>query len=322
MSKKTYVLSLAAISGLLLSGCSGSEQPTDSTATSDELATISVGVLESVADLPIYLGESEGIFEKHGIELEFDNFNAGSAMVPAVLEGSTQIGNGNLLAAEIGAQEGLPLQVMAPSMIESGDADTDMSAIVVAKDSGITSVEELEDKKIAINAFSSISEVAVAEVLEEAGLSSASVDILELPFPQIPEALDSGTVDAGFLIVPFPQLNSDILDIIASPFSEHFEGEIIGGYFASSDWLSENEDLAQSFVDALEEASIYTNEHEAEAREKLQEVTELPEDVVNEVPIPKFGGDLVETPKIVNKAKDLEILKEDIDYEAVYWKWK
>src|SRR5699024_124975 len=248
-----------------------------------------------------------------GIDLEFESFNAGSAMVPAVLEGSTQIGNGNLLAAEIGAQEGLPLQIVAPSMIESGDSDTDMSAIVVSPDSGIASVEELDGKKIAINAICSISEVAVVEALEESDVSADYVEIHEIHFPQIPEAIDKGTVDAGFLIVPFPQLNDDILDTIASPFSEHFEGEIVGGYFSSSEWLDENSDVAESFIEALEEASAYTNEHHDEAREKLQEVTELPEEVVDDVPIPEFGGGLVETPKIAEKAESLDILSEDID---------
>ncbi|MGJ0203452.1 ABC transporter substrate-binding protein [Leucobacter sp. gxy201] len=320
-TSRIWQTAAAALCGLvLLSSCASEGAPQDDAAPASGLETIRVGVLRSVADAPFVLGDENGIFEKHGLDIELEKFNGGAAMVPAALSGSIDIGDGNLLSVAIGAEQNVPVQVLTSSFIVDSDPTADMSSIVASTDSSIESAADLAGKTVAINALASISELAVRDAVEAAGADPESVQFVEIAFPEIPAAVETGNVDAGFLVTPFLELNADKLKPIAHPYSELYAGEAVGGYFAASGWLAEHPQTAEKFIAAMAEAAEYTNAHTDEARASLPGYLDLPEAVVSEMPIPVFGGGLVEMPKIAGSAKRYGILTDGPDYSTLYWK--
>jgi len=329
MKARNYIAALAAASMLLLSGCGGtsgsseSEQQTSESPASTALAktqTVNVGVLGSTADIPLLLGQKEGIFAKHGLDIELTRFNGGSEMVPAALQGSIQFGNGNFLSVMTGVEKGLAIKIVAATDSTPPDPGGDISSIVVAKDSPITDIKELAGKTVAINALKSISEVAVRSSLQAAGVDPDNVKLVEFPFPQIAQAVSQGNADAGFLISPLTEVFSDQVTSIYHPFSELFSGEPIGGYFTTDQLIKDDPELVKNFVAAFKEAGEYANEHPEEGRALLPDYLKLPAEVTDVVPVPEFDPELNPMPKITKDAKRDGILTQDPDYDVLYWK--
>ena len=75
----------AAIAGLLtLSACGGSSD--DATEGADgDLTPVEVGVIPIGDVASIYVGQQEGIFEEHGIDLTLTQAQGGAAIVPGAL---------------------------------------------------------------------------------------------------------------------------------------------------------------------------------------------------------------------------------------------
>src|SRR5690348_16128744 len=85
----TLVASLAACGG------SGSSPSAGSSSAPDK---VKVGVIPIVDVAPIYLGKSQGIFAKHGIDLTMEQAQGGAAIVPAVVSGQYQFGFSNIVS--------------------------------------------------------------------------------------------------------------------------------------------------------------------------------------------------------------------------------
>src|SRR5690554_5797254 len=79
-------LATALLSGLVaaLTACGNGEPEADGSGSSGTATTIRVGVIPATAALPVYVGLEEGIFEKHGLNLELTEAKSGADLVAAL----------------------------------------------------------------------------------------------------------------------------------------------------------------------------------------------------------------------------------------------
>jgi TRAP transporter TAXI family solute receptor len=80
----------------------------------------------------------------------------------------------------------------------------EMVQIVSLKEYGITSLDELEGKRIGVGAPGSGTAVHALAILEAAGLDETNVDIQYLNFTECAEGLQDGTLDAAFVVAGIP----------------------------------------------------------------------------------------------------------------------
>lgn len=74
----------------------------------------------------------------------------------------------------------------------------------VHKDSPIKTVADLKGKKVAINAFGSAVDIVLRVALKKVGLDPRrDVQIVEVTFPSIAQAIREQRVDCGVLVIPF-----------------------------------------------------------------------------------------------------------------------
>ncbi len=86
--------------------------------------------------------------------------------------------------------------------------------IVTLKELGITSLNDLEGKKVGVGAPGSGTAVHAMAILEAAGLDETNVDIQYLNFSECAEGLKGGTLDAGFVVAGTP--TAAVTDIAAA----------------------------------------------------------------------------------------------------------
>src|SRR5699024_7519862 len=169
-------VSVATAGLLALSACGGSSDD----AADGELTPVEVGVIPIGDVASIYVGQQEGIFEEHGIDLTLTQAQGGAAIVPGVQSGDLDFGYSNVTSLVMARSQGLPIQIVATGPQTTGSADEDFAAVMVAPDSGIESVTDLEGKTLAVNTLNNIFDSVISSGLEQEGGDPEQVEFVEM----------------------------------------------------------------------------------------------------------------------------------------------
>jgi NitT/TauT family transport system substrate-binding protein len=319
MRRKVAALMAAPL--LLAVACGGSDgENTGGDAGGGELDRVTVGVIPIVDVAPIYLGADQGFFEEQGIDLTLEAAQGGAAVVPGVVSGDYQFGFSNVTSLLVAAQEGLPLQVVANGVASTGEEGADFGAVVTSPDSGITDAAGLAGKRIAVNTLNNIGTTTVNASIRAAGGDPSGVDYVELPFPDMPAALDAGNVDAIWVVEPFLTLaTTNGATFVASNFVDAADDLTVATYFTSKQLAGEDADLVERFTTALEQSLEFASENPDETRAILGTYTQIDQAVIDAMTLPAWPTEI--NRKSIEQLGDLSVedglLDEQPDLDAL-----
>jgi NitT/TauT family transport system substrate-binding protein len=235
----------------------------------------------TVAAFPIdvsalsYFAAQQGFFKKHGLDVEIVTLANGPAVAAAVVGGALDIGSGNTSTLAAAHERGIPFVMIAPSGIYLSKAPT--AALMVLKNSPFKTPADLAGKTVGVGGLRTISEIAVRAAVEKAGLKGDAVKYVEIPFPQLASALDSGRVDAVLVEEPAMAtlLNGDGR-VLAYPYDTIAPQWIEGGYFTTLDYAKSHGDVIHRFADAMAEAAVWANANRPATAAMLEQYTKGP----------------------------------------------
>jgi NitT/TauT family transport system substrate-binding protein len=310
----------AVTAALVLAACGGGDDDSSAGGGEDgELTPVTVGLIPIIDVAPVYLGIEQGIFEEHGLDVTPESGQGGAAIVPSVISGDFQFGFGNSMSTVIGASTGIDLRVIASGNWSSGDRDNDGYTIMSADDS-ITELTDLEGMTVATNTVNAIGDSVVREAVELAGGDPDSIEFVEMPFPDMPAAMDSGQVDAAWIVEPFVTMSLDLGAHIVSPVLLDIADEWeISTYFTSGTYAEANPEVVDAFRSAINESATYAQEHPDEVRAILDEYLELPEGLADRVILPAWHpGVSRDTFDIYYRmAEERDLLQGDVDLDLL-----
>lgn len=265
---------------------------TSSAALAEDLRTIRVMNAPIADSAAIILAEQNGIMAKHGIRLERVASQSGAASVAAVVSGSADL-SGSALAPLITASvRGLPIRLLGPQSASTFE-DPDYLAVVTRADSEIDSFEDLAGKIVATNALRNFIELVDRLAVEAAGADPSTIKFIEIGFPEMQLALESGAVDAITLVEPFVTRATEAgAKVVGYPTRSLGEGAIVGAFYTSQTFIDNNPDLAASLADAILEAQAYAADHPDEVRTVLPTYTRLSGNDVANMVLPRYAETL------------------------------
>lgn len=294
-SRRAVLSVLALVAGAALSGCgsgsSGGSSAASADAGSSTAATtkITVGVIPIIDVAPLYLGVQKGIFAKHGLDVSIKPAQGGAAIVPAILADEMQFGFSNVVSLLTAREKGIPLVSVAAGSSSTGIPEKDINAILVGKGSTLKTAKDLEGRKVAINALNNIGDTTIATAVKKAGGDPTKVKFVEVPFPDMPAQLASGTVDAVWESEPF---RTRILDaggrILFNNLTETYPKLQIAQWFASEKLKNEKPNVVAQFTAAMNESMDYATAHINEVRSMLGTFTKITPDVAARVMLPNW----------------------------------
>jgi NitT/TauT family transport system substrate-binding protein len=280
-----FSTSLALAAALFAAGCGG--EP----ANDGEPAKLTVGLVPIHEVAPVHLGIEKGFFAEEGLSVEVQTVQGGAEVVPQVLSGDVQIGFSNTPTLMAAAATGQPVEVVAPGRgrgpARVGSGEDREGAVMVRRDSPVRSYQDLAGRTVAVNALENVVDLTLSATLDRHGVDRDDVERLEVPFPEMLAALDTGRVDAAFMPAPFKtiaELSGDYR-AIGFPLDDLRPGFVFTSYFASSRWAERNEEVLDRFLTALRRSMLYAAGHERETRATIARFTALPRNVVAAIPI-------------------------------------
>jgi sulfonate transport system substrate-binding protein len=146
-----------------------------------------------------YVGAVD-FFKDEGLNAEITRFQNGPAMNQAMAAGNLGVADTGLAPALVAIARGLP--VIAPYLGSFTTPTHPLERIMVREDSPIESLDDLKGKKLAINGRGTIPDLMLGALAKKSKIRKEDVELVLMPPPNQPAALQQGLVDAIFAIPP------------------------------------------------------------------------------------------------------------------------
>jgi taurine transport system substrate-binding protein len=201
---------------------------------------------------PMQVARAEGKFDAAtGWTIEWRQFGSGTEVIAAMASGDVQVAELGSSPLSIGTSQGLEIQLF---MIAQGLGTAE--SLIAKADSGITKVEDLTGKRIAVP-VGSTAHYSLMGALSHAGIAEADVTIMNLPADQIAAAWDSGQVDAAFIWEP---VQNQILQtgtfIVGADQTAAWGFPTFDGWVVNTEFAAANADAMVAFAKTMNEANM------------------------------------------------------------------
>ncbi|MBV9383598.1 MAG: aliphatic sulfonate ABC transporter substrate-binding protein [Streptosporangiaceae bacterium] len=219
MINRPFGAAVLVIAGLVAAGCSSSPGPAGAgsagggsggTPTASAAAAGS-GSGVNLSSVTLNVGDQKGtgaeaVLKAAGLlgtlpfKVSWSDFTSGPPMLQAMASGSVDIGGVGDAPPVFAAAGGEAVEIVGARKTDAGDQD----AVIVPKNSTITSISQLRGKRIAVGNGSS-ADYNLLTVLTKGGLTAKDVTIANLQPALALAAFTSGSVDAWDVWPPYVQ---------------------------------------------------------------------------------------------------------------------
>ncbi|MFS8202761.1 ABC transporter substrate-binding protein [Streptomyces sp. CWNU-52B] len=268
------------------SGSSGSDQASGGT------ATVKVGVIPIIDVAPLYLGQKQGFYRDRGIGLSLTSAQGGAAIVPGVVSGQFDFGFSNMTSLLVAQSKNVPVKAVVNGVASTGEEGADFAELAVKKGSPLKSAKDVEGKKVAANTLNNICDTSTRESVRKDGGDPSRVEFVEMPFDQMPAALEGGRVDAACVVEPaLASIKAQGGTSIASLFYDVSPDLTVAMYFTSQQYAQKNPEMVKKFQEATAESLKYADSHPAEVRDIITTYTKIPAPLVKSLTLPRWPAE-------------------------------
>jgi NitT/TauT family transport system substrate-binding protein len=278
--------SLHAIGAVLLALCLPSQAPAQ-----QKPAEIRVVEIPIANYAPLLVARDKGYFAQESLSVTWSPVAQGAVAIEAVYGGSAEVGGAAIFETMVARGNGLDLMFLAAG-VHIRTEPPDNSALLVRSDDTIRTPADLAGKKISAGLLNSINYVHMQEWLQKKGVDRSKIEFLEIPFPQMADALFQKRLDAVWNVEPFVTFmtKSGKARILSYPYQDNMPGMDVANYFARESWIKANPDLARRFRRAIDRATqLMATAPKEERDEWVAKFTGMKLDLVKEVTLPIFS---------------------------------
>ena len=259
---KANVCLMAAISILsmgLLTGCG------------EKTNELRIGYFPNITHSQALVMREQGNLEKElegKYDVKWTSFNAGPAEVEALFAGELDMGF-------IGPVPAISAYVksMGDFVIVSGAANGG-AALVAAKDSAISSMADLDGKKVAIPQLGNTQHLMLLNLLEQNGLAASSaggtVELVAAANADITNLIDQGQIDAALVPEPWGSIiaqNENAQIITEGVGLDTINKEATTIIIVNKDYMEKNPEAVNTFLDEYYDTTEYVIAGSEEVKE-------------------------------------------------------
>ena len=224
-----------------------------------DVQTVRVGMIPIESACGAFYAKENGFFQNAGLNVDIELNPSTPAILSAVVAGTYDVGFTGISTLAAAHAKGLPFVLIAPSGIIA--PGTVASGITVAPQSPIRTAKDLNGKTFAASGLNTQSEYGPRAWIDKHGGDSTTCKFIEMPFPQIADAIAAGRIDAGYLVEPFltVAIKRDLVRMIASGDDAVGTNFLASGWFALASWAKAHPDAVTAFATAIGQGGRWAN---------------------------------------------------------------
>jgi NitT/TauT family transport system substrate-binding protein len=302
--KQRIVLALFSLV-IFLSACG--TQPT---------GTLKIAALPIIDTLPMYVAQQEGLFAKHGVNVELVPVASAPERDQLLAAGGADGTINETLAVMLFNKENVQMQVVRYALRPT--PGNGHFFILASGKSGISSIDGLKGVEIGVSQGTVI-EYVTERLLQAEGFTSDEIKTVAVPkIPDRMALLASGELAAGVMPDPLASLVVSQGGVVVADDSSHPEYGFSVISFRKA-VIDANPESVRSFLAAIEEATELLNADPAKYKNVLSEQKLVPPPLLEAYSPPVFPTAGVPTAEewkdALNWLKEKGILTVDVSYE-------
>jgi NitT/TauT family transport system substrate-binding protein len=310
LNYKLFVFIL--VLGFALSAC-GSPAPAPQAAA--ESVTLKIAVLPIIDTLPMYIAQQEGLFAKHGVNVEFVPVASAPERDQLVAAGQADGMVNETISTMLFNKEKVQAQVVRYALRPSENAGHFF--IIASSKSGITDAQGLKGVEIGVSQGTVI-EYVTERLLQAEGLTKDEIKTIAVPkIPDRMALLASGELNAGVLPDPLGALAVQQGAVIVLDDSKHPEYGFSVITFRK-EIIDAHPEAIKGFLAAIEEATTLVNGDAKKYTSVLSEQKLVPPPLLESYKVPPYPTAGVPTEEEWNDAmawaKEKGMLPADVSY--------
>jgi NitT/TauT family transport system substrate-binding protein len=249
----------------------------------DDLALIKLGVVKfgSVAD--IWVADKNGIFKKHGLDLQVIEVPA-TQTIQVLQSKSVDIALQIPGSAFQAKEQGFAITLVGENET-AGSTPPGSNAVIVPINSPVKTLKDLTGKRLASGSPYGQSLSAIKEAFQRAGGSFDAVQFVTAPVTTHPNLIRSGQVDAVSSLDPYTTqiVKSGIGRVVSYFMIDTIPDQPVGSWWSLRSWAVDHPRGVKAFQDAIKEAQDYMNADPARAKKIIADYTGLDPAVVGDM---------------------------------------
>ncbi|HYA74194.1 MAG TPA: ABC transporter substrate-binding protein [Roseiarcus sp.] len=227
------------------------------------------------------VARDEGIFAKHGLDVDVTLIGINTNIPPAIVSDSIQIGGPTAPVFLQAVDGGLDLVA-----IDGASAmDPVANGLIAAFARNGVTIKEAKDfvgKKVGAPGVGAFLHVLFRKWLMEKGVDPKSVNFIEITFPTQNDALKSSAVDAVLTAEPFvSRMTAAGTGSVAVRYAaELARTEPIISYVSTRSFAEKNPEVVKAFRESIAEAAVIVNSDREKASAAISKFTKMPIEIV------------------------------------------
>jgi NitT/TauT family transport system substrate-binding protein len=224
---------------------------------------VNIGYLPSDHESALLVAEAKNWYKDNNITVNLVEFSSGGNLMVAIASGHIDVGYVGIPPVLGSISKGIPVKVVSSVQNEG-------SGIVVANDSCIHSIEDLNHKRIATPGTASIQNVLLTYALKQHGISKNNVSVSDSNVASMINALRTNKIDAIVAYQPYvtiPVDDGSCIEIASS--HDILPNHPCCVMVAREDFIKNKKSTLKTILDIHENATKFINNHSDEAASLL-----------------------------------------------------
>jgi NitT/TauT family transport system substrate-binding protein len=290
-------------------------------AAAQQKSKITLAYSASAAFTNAFVAADQGIFSKHGLDVEMKLIPNSSTLPAALASNSLQIGGTTAPVTLQAVEAGIDLVVLGGGGITAKDQDE--AAVLAHEGTNIREPKDFIGKRVGTPGLNAYLHVLFRQWLADRGVDWRKVTFVEVPFAQLADVLRAGQVDAILIGEPFKSRALDTkAGYLVAPYVNEFPAGITSiWYVATRKWADTEKDAAKAFQAALTEATSLAMSNSGVERKAIATYVKLPPEALAKLPIPSLQAN-VPPEKVsfwIKMGLDQGLLRKKLDPNRVPW---
>jgi ABC-type nitrate/sulfonate/bicarbonate transport system substrate-binding protein len=238
----------------------------------DELV---LGAEGSLLPAAVWIAENKGYFEESKLDLTIKIFDSGRLSFLDMLDGGADISTVAPTPIMFKSFERDDFSIFATFVYSYNDVK-----VVVAKDKGISKIEDLKGKKIGTPAGTT-GQFFVEAFLSYNDISDSEVEVVDISPSDLPGALNKREVDAIVIWEPHAYNAQKLLgdNALRLPSSGVYKETF--NFMVMDDFVEENPEVLKKFLEAIDRATNFIKDNKKESQEIVAQRLNLDRGVTN-----------------------------------------
>ena len=258
-------------------GCTG-EAPQEAGPT-----RIRIGYAPIADCAHLYVASDQKLWDQHQLAVEETQLGAGPKILEALAAGSIDVGFSGMVTLIQAHAGGLPFVAVGGAIVETTEHTA--HRLLAKPGSGITGVQDLANKRVAVATLRGIDQLVLMEDLQRVGVAPDSVQLREVPFPRMEGVLQSGEVDAAVAMEPYVSaaVENGTAISISDPYTDVSPRTLVSTWVMKRD--AAQGPVGKAVAATLAEAAEWIATHDAEARAIVARRTGVDPAIVAQMPM-------------------------------------